>query len=74
MTRSTEQQIKNVAKGPTLRVKTVWQTPNKFAVCFASGSLNLFPSSVLVAIGNVRRYGSSEQYGVLQVGKKLLIR
>jgi hypothetical protein len=74
MTRSTRQQRENVAKGPTLRVKTVWQTPNEFAVCFASGSLNLLSSSVLVTIGNVRRYGSSKQYGVLQVGEKLLVR
>jgi hypothetical protein len=67
MTRSTQQQREIVAKGPTLRVKTVWQTPNEFAVCFASGSFDLLPSSVLVTIGNIRRYGSSKQYGVLQI-------
>jgi hypothetical protein len=67
MTRSAQQQRENVANAPTLRVKTIWQTPNEFAVCLASGSLDLLLGSVLVTIGNVRRYGSSKQYGVLQV-------
>ena len=49
-----------VAKGPTWCVKTIWQTPNEFTVCFVSGSLNLLPSSTLVTIGNVWCYGFSK--------------
>jgi hypothetical protein len=50
---------------PTLRVKTVGQTPYKLAVCFTGGSLDLFPRNILITVGNVGRYRSCKQYGVL---------
>ena len=50
---------------PTLRVKTVRQTPYKLAICFARGCLNLLPRNILITIGDVGRYRACKQYGVL---------
>lgn len=46
--------------GLTLSIETVGHAPDKLAVCFTGGGLNLFPGSFGMSISDVLRDGAGE--------------